>query len=591
MKKDISILLRLFKMTASISRCYLVQVLTLALLRAIQPFLGLIIPMLLINELLGELRVEVLGGLVMALALGNLLLNTLIQLLEYRVLIESERVYQGFDQRLGRLVVSMSYEHTEDPYMLDLKEQAIFPLKNQGVIYNILTNSVNIVQYVIFCIGATGIVATLHPLIPLIIMGIVCFNAYKYQGFQKTLFEFYQKLIPVNRKFSYFAQLTSDFSLAKDVRLYKLNHLIMKRVHEFNDESYGWFTKINIKIGKFGVFSTLMSQLQLLLVYSYVVYQVTLKVIGIGELTLYVNTTAQFAKSLSLLINNIVEISQYCRYFERYLEFEDAITQNDSHVLADVPQDIKSIEFRNVSFKYPRSEQYVLQNINLSVKKGDHVSIVGLNGAGKTTLIKLLMRLYEPSSGEILLNGIPISQFEVGAYQSLFGVVFQDFKTFAFSVLENVSFGEAVDEEMIDELLMQVGLQSEVEKLPQGIQTSLYKTFDEAGVEFSGGMAQKLAIARALHKQASMMILDEPTAALDPVAEAEIFELFHEMVQEKTTLYISHRLSSCRLSDYIVVFADKEIAEIGSHEELMKQAGIYAELFNMQARYYQNDVA
>ena len=587
-RKDLGIISYIFKIAYKICPSYVFLVVVLAMVKALTPFIGIIIPKFMIDELLGEQRLNSLIALVVGLALSHYLLNTLTHYLDYVIKIQSEKVYKGFSMRIGEQVMNMSFEKIEDPQILDLKERALYPIQNQGAIYQVLTNSVTILQHIVFSIGAIFIVGTLHPIIPMLIVGIILLNTVLYQKLQQTMYTLYQKIIPINRKFNYYLTLTGDASMGKDIRLYNLSSLILNKLIEFRNESLSWLVKINRNIGRFGAINAFMTQCQLLIVYAYMTFQVVKDVISIGDFSMYINATTQFSSALNTIISQYIEVSQMCRYLEHYLEFEKSIKPETSTVKEEVPQHIDTLEFKNVSFKYPRSESYVLKDINVTIKAGEHVSLVGLNGAGKTTFIKLLTRLYRPSSGEILLNGININHLDEQLYQNLLAVVFQDFKTLAFSVKENICFSEAcaVKDELVYELLNHVGLSHEIEKLPEGVHTSLYKTFDEKGVEFSGGMAQKLAISRAIFKNSSLIILDEPTAALDPMAEAEIFDLFHDLVKDKTTIYISHRLSSCRLSDYVVVFNQGTIEAIGTHELLVEGDGVYAQMFQAQATYY-----
>ena len=246
-----------------------------------------------------------------------------------------------------------------------------------------------------------------------------------------------------------------------------------------------------------------------------------------------------------------------------------------------------TIEFRNVGFSYPGTGVKVLDNVSITLHSGEKLSVVGLNGAGKTTFIKLLCRLYDADSGEILLDGVNIREYDYDEYMKLFSVVFQDFRLLAFSVDDNILLGRSEPPETVDGLLEKVGLDEKVKSLPNGHDTMMFKQFDKEGVELSGGEQQKLAIARALYKNAPVVILDEPTAALDPVAEYEIYKRFDELVGGKTGIYISHRLSSCKFCDRIAVFSEGTIKEYGTHDELLrKKDGIYSEMFTAQAQYY-----
>lgn len=246
-----------------------------------------------------------------------------------------------------------------------------------------------------------------------------------------------------------------------------------------------------------------------------------------------------------------------------------------------------SIEFKDVSFKYPNTDVYALRHINLKFKIGEKLAVVGMNGSGKTTFIKLLCRLYDPTEGVILLNGVDIRKYNYQEYLSVFSVVFQDFRLFAFSLGQNVAADARFNRSKAEACLKEAGFGKRLSEMPEGLETCLYHDFDKNGVEISGGEAQKIAIARALYKNAPFIVLDEPTAALDPVSEYEVYRKFNEISGGKTAIYISHRLASCRFCDNILVFNEGQIVQHGTHEALLAQpSGKYAELWNAQAQYY-----
>ena len=247
------------------------------------------------------------------------------------------------------------------------------------------------------------------------------------------------------------------------------------------------------------------------------------------------------------------------------------------------------IEFKNVSFRYPGSKGYALKNINACIKSGEHWSVVGLNGAGKSTFIKLLCRLYECTEGEILVNGVNIMEYDYSRYMKMLSVVFQDFCLLNFSIKENLICDrpDKVEDEKLLPLLEEVGLKDKVDSLSMGLMTPVFRYYDQNGFEPSGGEQQKIAMARALYKNAPVLILDEPTAALDPVAEKEIYEQFDSMVRNKTAIFISHRLASCRFCDKLLVFKDGEIVERGTHESLVNLSdGLYARMYKTQEKMY-----
>ena len=285
-------------------------------------------------------------------------------------------------------------------------------------------------------------------------------------------------------------------------------------------------------------------------------------------------------------MENFVDVKAYGPYYEameEYMNVPDAMRQNSR---LGVPTGPHTIEFRNVSFRYPGQMCNALKHVNIVLNPGEKLAVVGENGAGKTTFIKLLMRLYDPDEGEILLDGVNVRDIAYEQYMALFSTVFQDYRLFAFSLKENVCFGAEASDAEIEALLRRVGLGERLDTLPQGVHTPVFKEFDEGGFEPSGGEGQKIALARALFKNSPIVVLDEPTAALDPKAEYELYRRFDELVAEKTAVYISHRLSSAKFCNRIAVFHNGEIIELGTHDVLMRQGGAYARLFAMQAQYY-----
>ena len=333
------------------------------------------------------------------------------------------------------------------------------------------------------------------------------------------------------------------------------------------------------------LFEFLLRTLAYLLVCMYCVANV----FPVGSVIKYVGYLNQLLDSVVNLFYYITNLSSNTQFVEAYLSFFDIPNEMYQGSLTTEKRSDRNyeVEFRNVSFKYPGSDEYALRNLSIKFKIGSRLAVVGRNGSGKTTFIKLLCRLYDPTEGEILLNGADIRKYSYSDYLSIFSVVFQDFRLFSFPLAQNVAVAEEYDSGKVIGCLEEAGFGQRLATLSQGIETPLYKDFDEKGVEISGGEAQKIALARALYKDAPFVILDEPTAALDPIAEAEIYAKFNDMVGDRTAIYISHRLSSCRFCDVIAVFDKGQIVQKGSHEELVGDAaGKYYELWNAQAQYY-----
>ncbi|MCR5689458.1 MAG: ABC transporter ATP-binding protein/permease [Clostridiales bacterium] len=311
--------------------------------------------------------------------------------------------------------------------------------------------------------------------------------------------------------------------------------------------------------------------------------------LGVGDFLKCATAGNDLLNSLGATGSIATGLHNNVKYLDKFFEYLDLPTEM---YYGTIPTEKRSdgkydIEFHDVSFRYPGSDVYALRHLSFKMKVGERVAVVGMNGSGKTTMIKLLCRLYDPTEGYITLNGIDVKKYDYGDLLALFSVVFQDFRLFSFSLGENVSSNVEYDEERVAQCLKKSGMGETLARLPEGTKTAIYKDFDENGVEISGGEAQKIALARALYKDAPFVVLDEPTAALDPIAEADIYARFNEIVGDRTVVYISHRLSSCRFCDRIAVFHEGELVQTGTHDELLAdEGGKYRELWTAQAQYY-----
>lgn len=277
------------------------------------------------------------------------------------------------------------------------------------------------------------------------------------------------------------------------------------------------------------------------------------------------------------------------RNFVAWEEHKETASANEGHI-TDINLDQFEFKFENVSFKYPGHENYVLKNVNLTINDGTKLAVVGVNGAGKTTFIKLIMKLYEPNEGRILLNGVDIKEYNREEYFKLFSPVFQNVECFAMPIYQNISFAEEENTDMdkVNAVLEQSGLKVKIDSYEKGVHTNLLKIFDKEGIDLSGGEKQRLAMARALYKGGKVVILDEPTAALDALAEDKMYREFEKMIQGKTAVFISHRLGSTRFCDKIAMFEDGTVVEEGTHDELMAKNGKYAYMFQIQSQYYED---
>lgn len=334
-----------------------------------------------------------------------------------------------------------------------------------------------------------------------------------------------------------------------------------------------------------------MGLIQDILIYLILAVEVIYSSMTVGDFSMYLAAAGTFSGMIFGIsgncLNLMTQTAWYLKDYRHCLKVVERAKKEGGHTHLGVPESVE-IVFHDVSFKYPKTERMILEHINLTIRHGETLSVVGVNGAGKTTFVKLLCRFYEPTEGEIYVNGVPAHDIPLNEYYGLLSVVFQDFNLFQFKVSENIILGMEYDEMHLNETIRKCGLEHRIKTLPQGVNTYIHKTFDPDGIELSGGEGQKIAIARAVYRNTPIVIFDEPTSALDPLAEYDIYRNFHDLAENRTAIYISHRLSSTRFTDKTAVFSNGTIAEYGTHDELMQiKNGIYRGMFEVQAKYYE----
>ena len=584
MKKDAGILARLFRMVRKTERAFVPITLFRALFQTMIPLINVILPARIIDEIIGGARWKVLCVYVLALAGGNLLFGLIRTYLNRKWELSNRQLQHGMEVRLGQHVMGLDYEKIENPAIQDLKERALYPIRNQNSLNELIETVCTMVTAVLSLLSLGAILLQTNVIL---FLGVFLFCIIQFLilvRVQKNMSIFYEK-IPVNmRKSIYYENIAADYKPLKEIQLYRAKELLLDKLKKSHQDNVDLFASTFSKNGIYEGLMGAITQAQMVFVYAYNIIMLFLSRISVGDFTMYANAASKFAENILILIKGLVVIHQDCGYLEVYLEFMDLKPEFKAGE-ETVPENSNiTIEFKNVSFHYPNQQNMVLRNVSALIHPGEKISIVGMNGAGKTTFIKLLCRLLIPTEGEICLNGVNINQYSEESYQKLISTVFQDFQIFSFSIRDNIDINRTGKD--VGNAIRQAGIEEWVTSCSEGELTQVTRRFDEKGVEPSGGEGQKLAIARAIHKNAPVMILDEPTAALDPYTEYEIYRKFDEISNGKTVIYISHRLGCCQLCDRIFVFDDGQIVEQGTHEMLKNAGGRYASLWNAQAKYY-----
>jgi len=432
-------------------------------------------------------------------------------------------------------------------------------------------------------------------IIPVLLSFVV--NTYITMKTTKIKEQYFSEAMEMDRVVDYYIDELTTGEYAKDIRIYHSDDMIIDNQKKQSNGIYNLSKKSEMKIWNKDKVAVTTTEVCDIVVYIILGINTLTEKITVGDFSSLVQAILKFTEALNGISRGLLELkytASVLKYYIDYIEqaaIDRKYEESKNAVVPNINNGV-SIEFKNVSFKYPNTDVYILKNINTIIHSGEHLSIVGKNGAGKTTFIKLLCRLYEVTEGEILVNGVNINDIEYSKYLDLLSVVFQDYKLMAFSIKDNIDMGQNKYpdvENKINELCEIVEIDSWINSLKDKQNTNLYKMFDESGIEPSGGQAQKLAIVRALYKDSPIVVLDEPTAALDPIAEFEVYNNFDKLVGGKTAVYISHRLSSCRFCDRIIVFDGGTIIEDGSHDKLMENPkGFYYNMYNTQAKHYQN---
>lgn len=536
---------------------------------------------LLTNKVDFNKYLRIIGFIVILMLLTSILSMLINSMLEY----SKKKFYTKIRQEINYICLHTDYEKIQSKSFVEEKDFALSTLNNDSL--EMYIQSVKtLISSIIVIAGTLYIIsfASLFILIPLAVSIIlVSYNSYlnAIQNYVETKEE-----IEYRKKSTYLQSISRDFSYAKEIRAFDLKDKFKKRMDEVDELLLRIKENRRKKRRPSNLLVYSAEAILQIAIYLYFGYKVFTSIITLGQFSLYSNAVEKLKSSLENIMFVVTEFMVNIEYVQGFFDFMKTDIRTLKHDKIDISS--AKIEFKGVSYKYPKAETYALKDVNLSIDAGETLLIVGENGAGKSTFIKLLCGLYKPTEGKILINGIDISTIDSKEYVKNISAVFQDYKLFALSIADNIDALKDFDSNKMDKSLEQVNLLEKV-RLSNGVDTQLYRIFDENGCEFSGGEMQRLAIARAIYKDAPILILDEPTSALDPKVEYEIYNSFKQMSENRTAVYISHRLSSIKFSDKIAVFDKGAIVEYGTHDDLIAKKGIYEELYSIQASLYHRE--
>jgi ATP-binding cassette subfamily B protein len=574
--------------------------------KTLAPFVTIWFSARIINEISNDRKISRLV-LYVALTIGiNFILSMVKNVMEKKVNDKESGMWNYFSKVFSDKQMEMDFVSLEDPDIKKQKQKAeenLFMFGNglgqlvwdtSGLVEVFIGIVASVALTVSFFTSKSGNAVLDSPVWIgglLLIVILSGFITSKLKMKEQAVFEKWtDSNVWFNRAFMFYGhELYSDSARAKDVRLYRQDRFAdreMQKLQDNNEKDNGLLRTMSSCQSRLVLFKGICA----CLCYLLVVAKAGLGAFAVGSIVQYVGALIKMVESFGELSDVISENKIYTEHLEHLYEYLDIPNRKNTgsvHIDESILKTGCEIEFKNVSFKYPNSDNYVLKNINTKLKTGMKQAFVGQNGAGKTTFVKLLCRLYDPSEGQILLNGRDIREYDYDEYLKVFSFVFQDFKLLAFTLGQNIAADTDVDAKKATECIGKAAFSERFKGMSQGLDTYLYKDVSEKGVQISGGEAQKIALARALYKDSPIIVLDEPTAALDPIAEEEIYGNFSNITDDKTAIYISHRLSSCRFCDEITVFDNGGIVQKGTHESLVKdEGGKYAELWNAQAKYY-----
>ncbi|NLE68845.1 MAG: ABC transporter ATP-binding protein [Clostridiales bacterium] len=578
----------LMKLIWQVDKAYYLILLFRSILGAASSLVNLILPKLLIDGFARGWEWEHFLKGILAFAAFKYLVLQALSFLKLKEKRHSEYLDNKVPMVFADKVMRLHYPQLEDPQVLDLKERAIFPITNYQALQGLLGAAIDIITSFLTLGGLAAVLFAFSPWFLLTLLALCVIASLLSARFSRYMRHALQDLIPTNRRYGYWFDTIFNPAFQKEFRVYGLNVLLLAKVNTYTGEIADWLNRLYARQGNNATLQNLFTALMRVMAYGYA----ALRVLGsqwgsqitLGDYSVIVLATENFFATFQRFFGGIFELISNVHHLLPFCQFMLLPEAEQPDGL--IPEPLRTLAFENVSFRYPHGDRQILDDLSFHIYEGEKISIVGLNNAGKSTIVKLICRLFEPQSGRILYNGTDIREYNYQAYLQQLACVFQDFFLFPFTLRDNLDpEGNSPDEALLA-ILDEVSLEGVMARLPGGLDTHLNKAVWEDATDFSGGEKQKIAIARSLARTSSLVILDEPTAALDPLAESEVYEHFHELTRGRTAIFISHRMSSSTFCDKILLLQDGKMAAFDSHQALMKGHNLYRDLFMAQAQHF-----
>ncbi|MGY3776530.1 ABC transporter ATP-binding protein [Helcococcus sueciensis] len=577
---------RLIKEAWKIDKTYFVLLAILAIFESLISIASMYLPASVIAYLEKGESFKSILYLILAFVGGIYLLKQISEFIKLKYQKRANYQSEMLAVKLSEKTMDLSYDNLEDPKVLDFIQRAKMPI-SWGFIELTLEEIKDLLVALTTIFGLLVILFTHSIIYTLAILVILTLSTITTIHMQKKNDSLMQENVPLNRKYGYFLDEAAGPTSQKEYRIYGISKIWISKILGYRDFVFKWVEDLIGIATSLEVFRTIFASLITFIAIAYngtrLISDIWGPVISIATFTLVFNSTDKLVnliQAVSKSISGLNTANAHLSPWKDYIDLKEF--KNTGNRKAD---ELESLEFRNVYFSYPNTDRLILEDVSFKIDKGEKISIVGLNNAGKSTIVKLISRFYEPDKGQILWNGVDIREYDINSYIEQISAVFQDFTLMPYTIFENIMPGSD-DRKEAEESLKGVNMYDYIESLPKKMDTYLDKSLEKDATHFSGGQAQKLAIARAINKGGSLMIMDEPTAALDPIAESEIFEKFAELTKNKTSIFISHRMSSSTFSDKVLLIDGGKVAAYDHHSKLMKGHNLYRELFETQAKNY-----